>query len=105
MVHWLKGLMGFGFVIRGFEMPTIDISITVPSDVVQAVTAWRKKQIIDTETGELKYPNNVALIKDIIKQAVIRILDQEATDAIKAEVTAIDVARTRIQTLKDQCVT
>ena len=86
-------------------MPTIDISVTVPAEIVDAVTAWRLKQVIDTETGELKYPNNVALLQEIIKQAVQRIIDQEPTASIQAELDAIEVSRAAIQAIKDSAVT
>ena len=85
-------------------MPTITIDVTVPSDVIAAVSSWRSKQIINSETGELKYPNNLTLLKDIIKQAIIRILDQEATATMQAQIDAIAVARANIAAIKDSSV-
>lgn len=90
-------------------MPTINISVTVPTDVVQAINAWRAKNTVDDGKGQgnqvPKYPNNMALLKDIIKQKIIQILDQQPTTDLQVELTAIKVAKTNIRALKDGSVT
>ena len=91
-------------------MPTVDISITVPQDVVQAVTSWRKKQITGYTDDPahkpiLKYPTNLALLKSIIRDAILRILDQTPTVAIQVELNKIKVAKQEIKELKDGAVT
>ena len=88
-------------------MPTIDIKVTVPTDVVQAINAWRAKNTVDDGQGGQvpKYSNNTALLKDIIKQAVTRILDQQPTASLRDQLDAIKVAKVNIRVLKDASVT
>lgn len=88
-------------------MPTINIQVTLPTDVVQAINAWRAKNTVsDGQGGQTpKYPDNIALLKDIIKQKVIQILDQQPTTDLQVELTAIKVAKTNIRALKDGSVT
>lgn len=88
-------------------MPTIDISITIPADVVAAITAWRQKQVVgyDQESKPiLKYPTNLALLQGVIKDTVQRILESEPTSLIQAELDKIEVAKQIIVQLKEQAV-
>ncbi len=83
---------------------TITIDITVSSEVVTAVNAWRLKQT-SGDPPVLKYSSNLALLEAIISDGVLRILDQEPTASMAAEEATITVAKAAIQALKDAAVT
>ena len=90
-------------------MPQVDITIQVETEVVQAVNAWRATQLIDDGTGTgttvLKYPSNVDLLKHIIQQAILRIVDQSPTAGIQVELGKIEVSKAVIKVIRDGAVT
>lgn len=90
-------------------MPQIDITVLVESEVVDAVDAWRDTQLIDdgTGTGTLipKYPTNLDLLKHIIQQAVLRIVDKSPTAGIQVELDKIEVSKAVIKGIRDGAVT
>ena len=85
-------------------MASITLTITVPDDVVTAITAWRQLQF-QADGLTLKYSTNLILLREIIKGAVQSILEQSPTPAIATAKSAIVTQTAAIQALKDGAVT
>ncbi len=83
---------------------TITIDITVSSEVVTAVNAWRLKQT-SGDPPVLKYATNKDLLDSMLTDVVLRVLDQEPTVSMLTEKNAIETAKANIQAIKDNAVT
>ena len=84
-------------------MPQIQVTIDIPTEVVTAVNTWRQRQTSGDPPVE-KYASNLALLESIIVDGVQRILKQEPTASMTAQLDAITVAKANIQTLEDAAV-
>ena len=85
-------------------MPQIQVTIDIPTEVVDAVNTWRLRQA-SGDPPVLKYSSNLALLEGVISDGVLRILDQQPTVSMAAEEATITVAKANIQALKDAAVT
>ena len=67
------------FLLLAASLTAADFTVTISlpdataKEVLQTVTAWRTRQVVD-EKGTLKYPTNAALGESILIDALRRIL-------------------------------
>ena len=84
-------------------MPTLNISVTMSSEVVTAVNNWRDTQ--KDSDGKPKYATNAILAKSILRDAIHRILEASPTASMQRELDKKSAADDAIENLKDDEVT
>ena len=85
-------------------MPTLNISVTVSTEAVTAVDAWRDTQFQEDGVTP-KYPTNLVLARNILKDALKRILRTSPTLGMKTELDSKTSADVNINTILDSAVT
>ncbi len=85
-------------------MPTLNISVTVSTEAVTAVNAWRDTQFQEDGVTP-KYSTNLILARSILKDALKRILRTSPTTGMQIELDNKTSSDVNIDTILDSAVT
>jgi hypothetical protein len=84
-------------------MAQLNLTMNIPDEVITAIQAWMDTQ--KEANGTPIYASAQALMKSILKDAVLRILAESPSAAIKNHMDAIKISQQQIETLRNSAAT